>query len=60
MKHLYKYPQAEFPYGTLIEKNKRSKEEPEYELMDTGIFGVDASQYHDCQGTAESLQFLWQ
>lgn len=39
MKYLYKYPQSEFPYRKLIEENKkRSKEQPEYELADTGIF----------------------
>ena len=39
MKYLYKYPQAEFPYDDLINKNKSSnKHEPEYEILDTGIF----------------------
>lgn len=39
MKMLYKYPQAAFPYQHLIEENqRRSKLEPEYELVDTGIF----------------------
>jgi|CXWL01.1.fsa_nt_gi hypothetical protein len=39
MKHLYKYPQNEYPYNELIKANKRrSKEEPEYEILDTGIF----------------------
>ncbi len=39
MKYLYKYPQAAFPYGDLINKNgSRSKEEPEYEILDTGVF----------------------
>ena len=39
MKFLYKYPQAAFPYEQLVEENgKRSKRDPEYELMDTGIF----------------------
>ncbi len=42
MKYLYKYPQAEFPYGQLLEENRRrSKSEPEYELMDTGVFNDD-------------------
>jgi hypothetical protein len=42
MKYLYKYPQGEFPYRDLIEANrKRSREELEYELLDTGIFDVD-------------------
>jgi hypothetical protein len=40
MKGLYKYPQAEFPYAALLEENrKRSRAEPEYELIDTGVFG---------------------
>jgi hypothetical protein len=39
MKHLYKYPQAAYPYEELLTVNKsRSKEEEEYELLDTGIF----------------------
>src|SRR5882724_12320621 len=36
LKMLYKYPQAAFPYGDLVETNRRrSKDEPEYELVDT-------------------------
>jgi hypothetical protein len=39
MRALYKYPQSEFPYQQLIEENKRrGKDEPEFELIDTGIF----------------------
>jgi hypothetical protein len=39
MKHLYKYPQAEFPYADLVQTNRhRSRFEKEYELLDTGIF----------------------
>jgi len=39
MKHLYKYPQAEYPYADLLHTNRsRSKYEQEYELLDTGIF----------------------
>jgi len=39
MKYLYKYPQAEFPYGQLVEENRRrGKNDPEYELIDTGVF----------------------
>jgi hypothetical protein len=42
MKMLYKYPLAEFPYAQLIQENaKRTKEEPEFELMDTGLFDHD-------------------
>ena len=46
MKYLYKYPQGEYPYKELIKTNrKRSREEFEYELLDTGIF--DADRYFD-------------
>jgi hypothetical protein len=46
MKYLYKYPQQEFPYRDLVEKNRsRSREELEYELLDTGVF--DANRYFD-------------
>ena len=39
MRMLYKYPQAEFPYLDLVEENRRrSTEDPEYELIDTGVF----------------------
>ncbi|MCZ2460452.1 MAG: glucosidase [Chitinophagales bacterium] len=39
MKYLYKYPQAAFPYEELIEVNKRrSRNEDEYEIGDTGVF----------------------
>ena len=42
MKYLYKYPQAAFPYADLVETNrKRTKNEMEYELLDTGIFKDD-------------------
>ena len=42
MKYLYKYPQQEFPYGLLIEENRRrGKLAPEFELIDTGIFDSD-------------------
>jgi hypothetical protein len=46
MKYLYKYPQQEFPYRDLVETNaRRSREEFEYELLDTGVF--DADRYFD-------------
>ncbi|WP_297335101.1 glucosidase [Algoriphagus sp.] len=46
MKMLYKYPQAEFPYEELLEETKRrGKTDPEYELIDTGIF--DQDRYFD-------------
>jgi hypothetical protein len=39
MRFLYKYPQAEFPYQWLIEENRRrTTSDPEFELIDTGIF----------------------
>jgi hypothetical protein len=42
MKYLYKYPQAEFPYRDLVETNRsRSREDLEYELLDTGVFDTD-------------------
>jgi hypothetical protein len=46
MKYLYKYPQAEFPYAELIEKNRpQERRQAEYELLDTGIF--DEDRYFD-------------
>ena len=46
MKYLYKYPQREYPYRDLIEINRRrSREEFEYELLDTGAF--DEDRYFD-------------
>ncbi|SEG54826.1 hypothetical protein SAMN05421847_2661 [Halpernia humi] len=46
MKMLYKYPQNAFPYEDLINKNAAAgKENPEYELIDTGIF--DQNEYFD-------------
>ena len=47
-KGLYKYPQSEFPYADLIAENgRRSQLQPEYELVDTGVF--DQSRYFDVQ-----------
>jgi hypothetical protein len=46
MKYLYKYPQGEYPYRDLVETNRRrSREELEYELLDTGTF--DEDRYFD-------------
>ncbi|EDO39866.1 predicted protein [Nematostella vectensis] len=46
MKALYKYPQEEFPYSRLIDENRRrSRDEPEFELIDSGVF--DDSRYWD-------------
>ena len=45
-KCLYKYPQRAFPYDQLLAENRRrSKDEPEYELIDTGVF--DEDRYFD-------------
>jgi hypothetical protein len=42
MKYLYKYPQAAYPYNDLLETNRRrSKNDMEYELLDTGVFNDD-------------------
>jgi hypothetical protein len=46
LKMLYKYPQDEFPYARLVEENRRrGKDQPEFELLDTGIF--DDDRYFD-------------
>src|SRR5258706_9259395 len=46
MKYLYKYPQRAFPYAELVAQNRRrSRLDPEYELLDTGIF--DDDRYFD-------------
>jgi hypothetical protein len=46
MEYLYKYPQQEFPYKALLDENRRrSKDEPEYEILDTGVF--DNNEYFD-------------
>src|SRR4029434_4229761 len=59
MKFLYKYPQAEFPYLVLVEKNRwRGRENTEFELVDTGVF--NDSRYFDvfieyAKGAAEDI-----
>ena len=46
LKGLYKYPQAEYPYGQLVEENQqRGRLAPEFELLDTGVF--DEHRYFD-------------
>ncbi len=46
MKYLYKYPQAAYPYDDLVRTNRsRGRHEPEYELLDTGVF--DDNRYFD-------------
>src|SRR5262245_11180366 len=46
LKMLYKYPQRAFPYDPLVDENRRrGKDQPEFELLDTGIF--DDDRYFD-------------
>lgn len=46
LKMLYKYPQAAYPYDDLVRTNaERGKSQPEYEIMDTGVF--DDDRYFD-------------
>jgi hypothetical protein len=46
MKFLYKYPQAPYPYSSLVEENhRRGRDQPEFELIDTGVFA--ANRYFD-------------
>ncbi len=46
MKYLYKYPQSEYPYQDLLDTNRsRTRNEAEYELLDTGAF--DEGRYFD-------------
>ncbi len=46
MKYLYKYPHNAYPYSDLVETNRRlSRNDPEYELLDTGVF--DEDRYFD-------------
>lgn len=48
LKGLYKYPQQAFPYGDLLAENRRrGRDEPEYELLDTGVYGED--RYFDVE-----------
>ncbi len=50
MRWLYKYPQAEFPYRRLVEESRRrTRHDPEFELVDTGIF--DDDRYFDVELT---------
>ena len=48
MRYLYKYPQAEYPYGRLVHENaRRSRHEPPFTLLDTGVF--DDGRYWDVE-----------
>jgi hypothetical protein len=50
MRMLYKYPHQEYPYSLLVEENrKRSKQDREFELIDTGIFADN--RYFDVEVT---------
>ncbi len=59
MKFLYKYPHAAYPYADLVETNRRrTRDEMEYELLDTGVF--DGDRYFDvfveyAKGGAEDI-----
>ncbi|MHC5737409.1 MGH1-like glycoside hydrolase domain-containing protein [Nostoc sp.] len=59
MKALYKYPHKAFPYSQLVAENQqRNRHEPEFELLDTGIF--DENRYFDvfieyAKNTAEDI-----
>jgi hypothetical protein len=59
MKYLYKYPQAAYPYEDLVRTNgQRTRDDMEYELLDTGVFGED--RYFDvfmeyAKGDAEDI-----
>ena len=46
LKMLYKYPQGAYPYARLVEENhRRTRNDPEFELVDTGLF--DEDRYFD-------------
>src|SRR5215204_3476457 len=48
LKHLYKYPHATFPYAELVAENaRRGKEDPEFDIQDTGVFADN--RYFDVQ-----------
>ena len=55
----YHYPQAAFPYQDLIEENgSRNREQPEYELLDTGVFDEDRywiTEVHYAKASADDL-----
>ncbi len=46
LRGLYKYPQQRFPYERLLAENRaRGRDQPEFELVDTGIF--EEGRYFD-------------
>jgi hypothetical protein len=56
MRMLYKYPHAAYPYDELVKVNaQRGKSDPEYELLDTGIF--DENRYFDVYGICKNQQY---
>ena len=62
-KLLYKYPQTAFPYDKLLQENKkRTRKQPEYELLDTDAFAD--GRYFDvlvevAKADAEDLLFKY-
>ncbi|MFO0878576.1 MAG: glucosidase [Gemmataceae bacterium] len=61
LRMLYKYPHREFPYALLAEENRRrTRAEPEYELLDTGV--LDDDRYFDVEveyAKASPTDILW-
>jgi hypothetical protein len=50
LRYLYKYPHRAFPYAALVEENaRRTRNEPPFNLIDTGVFGE--SRYFDVEVT---------
>jgi hypothetical protein len=46
LKALYKYPHQAYPYDQLVAENqRRSRQDPEFELLDTSVF--DENRYFD-------------
>ena len=41
LKTLYKYPQREFPYAELVQRNQTGRDQPEFELIDSEAFAED-------------------
>ena len=48
LRWLYKYPQRAYPYDELVQVNQtRGRDQPEYELLDSGVF--DGGRYFDVE-----------
>src|SRR2546425_977255 len=59
MKALYKYPQAEFPYRHLVEETaRRGRGQPEFELLDSGVFAENGTNYRRLWGTESTQCFV--